>query len=434
MIIKVNTISSSHGHNAIEYAMNKKMSDKEKPEFLASAHLPVGDILGPVDSTCIWESMKRRQANSGHKIKDGFFRIEICPPMEKCRSWSMEDWEKLLEDSIRHLDSTDFLGKSGNVIGKHTDIAHSQWIATIHRDTDNYHIHLISNRINENNEVQDDTRCRNRGVLAANKLAEERGWIKAQDRQDKRKVKIHVDAIDVLRHMEKYSLEEYFKGMQARGWKIDAKYDRGGICRGYSIGQDLYKANGRLSSTIMYQSSKLGFGRDLMVSRLEGTWKKLHSVQVKASEKNNMQDNCMLNSLRENRDSVASREPEPTPKWKCSNRMSQETWRGEGTSVRIPDFVFEAINSNIQGLGRFDYYDRDEDIPVKAQIVAVAVFEFMTAANATSSSGGGGGSASDLRWDGKTEDELQQMAAAAAHKAIGRCTSHLTKRKRGLGR
>ena len=27
MIIKVNTISSSHGHNAIEYAMNKKMSD-----------------------------------------------------------------------------------------------------------------------------------------------------------------------------------------------------------------------------------------------------------------------------------------------------------------------------------------------------------------------------------------------------------------------
>lgn len=175
MIIKVNTISSSHGHNAIEYAMNKKMSDKEKPEFLASAHLPVGDILGPVDSTCIWESMKRRQANSGHKIKDGFFRIEICPPMEKCRNWSMKDWEKLLEDSIRHLDSTDFLGKSGNVIGKHTDIAHSQWIATIHRDTDNYHIHLIANRINENNEVQDDTRCRNRGVLAANKLAEERG-------------------------------------------------------------------------------------------------------------------------------------------------------------------------------------------------------------------------------------------------------------------
>ena len=358
--------------------------------------------------------MKRRQANSGHKIKDGFCRIEICPPMEECRNWSMKDWEKLLQDSIRHLDSTDFLGKSGNVIGKHTDIAHSQWIATCHRDTDNYHIHLIANRINENNEVQDDTRCRNRGVLAANKLAEERGWIKAQDRQDKRKVKIHADAIDVLRHMEKYCLEEYFKGMQARGWKIDAKYDNSGICRGYSIGQNLYKANGSLSSTIMYQSSKLGFGRDLMVSRLEGTWKKLHPVQVKASEKNNMQDNCTLNSLRE---------------------MSQETWRDEGTSVRIPDVVFDTISDNIQSLGRYDYYDRDEDIPAKMQIVAVAVFEFCTAANVyPSSGGGGGGSDNDLRWDGKTEDELQQMAAAAAHKAIGRCTSHLTKRKRGLGR
>lgn len=435
MIIKVNTISSSHGHNAIEYAMNKKMSDKEKPEFLGSANLPTGDILGPVDSYTVWDCMKRRQSQSGHKLKDGFFRIEICPPMEKCKDWSLNDWKKLLSDAIKHLDSTDFITKTGKVIGKHTDIAHSQWIATIHRDTDNYHIHLIANRINENNEVQDDTRCRNRGVLAANKLAEERGWIKAQDRQDKRKVKIHADAIDVLRHMEKYSLEEYFKGMQARGWKIDAKYDNSGICRGYSIGQNLYKANGSLSSTIMYQSSKLGFGRDLMVSRLEGTWKKLHPVQVKASEKNNMQDNCTLNSLRENRDSVTSREPEPIPKWECSAHTAKETWRDEGTSVRIPDVTFDTISNNIQSLERLDYWDKDEDIPSQAAMVAVAVFEFCTAANVyPSSSGGGGGSDNDLRWDGKTEDELQQMAAAAAHKAIGRCTSHLTKRKRGLGR
>ena len=435
MIIKVNTISSSHGHNAIEYAMNKKMSDKEKPEFLGSANLPTGDILGPVDSYTVWDCMKRRQSQSGHKLKDGFFRIEICPPMEKCKDWSLNDWKKLLSDAIKHLDSTDFITKTGKVIGKHTDIAHSQWIATIHRDTDNYHIHLIANRINENNEVQDDTRCRNRGVLAANKLAEERGWIKAQDRQDKRKVKIHADAIDVLRHMEKYSLEVYFKGMQARGWKIDAKYDNSGICRGYSIGQNLYKANGSLSSTIMYQSSKLGFGRDLMVSRLEGTWKKLHPVQVKASEKNNMQDNCTLNSLRENRDSVTSREPEPIPKWECSAHTAKETWRDEGTSVRIPDVTFDTISNNIQSLERLDYWDKDEDIPSQAAMVAVAVFEFCTAANVyPSSSGGGGGSDNDLRWDGKTEDELQQMAAAAAHKAIGRCTSHLTKRKRGLGR
>lgn len=435
MIIKVNTISSSHGHNAIEYAMNKKMSDKEKPEFLGSANLPTGDILGPVDSYTVWDCMKRRQSQSGHKLKDGFFRIEICPPMEKCKDWSLNDWKKLLSDAIKHLDSTDFITKTGKVIGKHTDIAHSQWIATIHRDTDNYHIHLIANRINENNEVQDDTRCRNRGMLAANKLAEERGWIKAQDRQDKRKVKIHADAIDVLRHMEKYSLEVYFKGMQARGWKIDAKYDNSGICRGYSIGQNLYKANGSLSSTIMYQSSKLGFGRDLMVSRLEGTWKKLHPVQVKASEKNNMQDNCTLNSLRENRDSVTSREPEPIPKWECSAHTAKETWRDEGTSVRIPDVTFDTISNNIQSLERLDYWDKDEDIPSQAAMVAVAVFEFCTAANVyPSSSGGGGGSDNDLRWDGKTEDELQQMAAAAAHKAIGRCTSHLTKRKRGLGR
>ena len=440
MIIKVNTISSSHGHNAINYAMNKKMAKgEEKPEFLASSNLPTGDILGPVDSTCIWERMKRRQASSRHKIKDGFFRIEICPPMEECKNWNMEEWKKLLDDAIRQLDSTDFVTKAGKVIGKHTDIKHSQWIAMIHRDTDNYHIHLIVNRINENKEVQDDTRCQNRGVLAANKIAEERGWVKAQNRQDRRKAKIHADGIEILRHMKEYNLEEYFKAMRAKGWLIDAKYDSQDICRGYSIGEKLYKPNGSLSSTVMYQSSKLGFGRDLMVSRLQGTWNSLHPIQAHRAEENKTQNIDALNPSNGNmpvgddRDFVSFRQSQRKPKWKCSDHVAKLDWYEEGSSVRIPDMAFSEIDSMIHPVGRFDYYDRDEDIPARAQIVAVAVFEFLTAANVSPSGGGGGESSNDLRWDGKTEDELQRMAEMAVNKAVRRCTSHLTKR-RGMRR
>ena len=45
MIIKVSPISASHGHNAINYAMNKdKHPDKVKPELLRVNHIDMGDM------------------------------------------------------------------------------------------------------------------------------------------------------------------------------------------------------------------------------------------------------------------------------------------------------------------------------------------------------------------------------------------------------
>lgn len=450
MIIKITTISSSHGHNAINYAMNKREKTEKRtasqqlsrPFILASNGIPNDNIFQePPNASEVWMNMRMKQMQSRHHIKDGFFRIEICPSKEECQGWRPPDWQKLLDDAIRHLDSTDFVTKAGKVIGKHTDIANSQYVAAIHRDTDNYHIHLIVNRITMDDRLQDANKVRERGFLAANKLAEERGWIKAIDRDADRKDRIHSDALAVLRQMKAFSLEEYFKVMRAKGWLIDAKYDSQGICRGYSIGEKLYKPNGDLSSTVMYQSSKLGFGRDLMVSRLQGTWNSLHQTIDSSREENKSQNICVLNSAGENiplgegRGSMVVGQSQCEPKWKCSYHVAKQDWNEEGAAVRIPSTAFSVIDSMVQPLGRLDYYDRDEDIPTRAQIVAVAVFELLIAANVTpSSGGGGGGSDNDSRWDGKTEEELQRMAAAAARKAIGRCTSHLTRRKRGLGR
>ena len=237
--------------------------------------------------------------------------------------------------------------------------------------------------------------------------------------------------------MNKFNLERYFEGMRSRGWIIDAKYDSKGICRGYSVGERLFKVDGSLSSTILVQSSKLGFGRDLMVSKLQGTWNILHRPQIQRIDNvvsagrgsftptyNNVENN------------PAKREELPKkPQWKCSSYDAMQNWNDEEImNARIPDAAFSLINELVKPLNRLEYWDRDENLPAKAQIVAVAVFEFMTAANVyPSSSGGSGSNDNDLRWDGKTEDELQRMAAAAARKAVGRCTSHLTK-KRGMRR
>lgn len=45
MVIKIQTADSSHGHNAINYAMNKKADDGRKPEFISSANMPWDNIL-----------------------------------------------------------------------------------------------------------------------------------------------------------------------------------------------------------------------------------------------------------------------------------------------------------------------------------------------------------------------------------------------------
>ena len=474
MIIKVTTIGSNHGGNAIRYAMekNKKEEKKEeailkttvpnKPPFLlASNGIPYSDfITGKPNAHDVWLAMSQQQMTSKHHIKEGYFRIEICPTAEESRGWRPSDWKKLLDDVIRHLDAIDYKNKKGRVVGKHTNIANSQYVAAIHRDTDNDHIHLIVNRITMGDELQDANKIRERGIMAANSLALERGWKTAesigQDNGAKRKKAIHDDAIEVLRQMNKFSKDEYFKQMRMRGWLVDVKCDSQGVYRGYSIGEQLYKKNGEKSSIVMYQSSKLGFGRDLMVSKLFFTWSKQHNLllqeqakkheEAKASDldrENKTQEGCVLNSPKEKVVAPEETDKKPVvqhetllriPEWKCSTRLGKENWNDDVVEeYRVSDVAYSILDELIKPLDRLSYYDRDDDIPGKAAMMAVAIFEMCTAANVSPISGGGGGNQSDLRWDGKTKDDFEKMAQGAAKRAFGRCTSHLTKR-RGMRR
>lgn len=478
MIIKVTTIGSSHGSNAIRYAMEKNRKEakqkaegeevkhpNKEPFILASNGIPFVDyITGKPNAHDVWTAMNLQRMKSKHHIKDGFFRIEICPSADECRGWRPNDWLKLLNDTIRHLDSIDYKNKSGKVVGKHTDIANAQYVAAIHRDTDNWHIHLIVNRITMNDELQDANRVRERGMIAANSLAVERGWRTAESigrgGESKRKKAIHDDAIEVLRKMGSFDFDEYFKQMRLKGWIVETKQDSKGIYRGYSVGEQLYKKNGENSSVVMYQSSKLGFGRDLMVSKLPGTWKIQHALLEKekkmAAEKEkiketesisgryaddlyNMQESCVLNNSENLSIQTSKKQQEHVvrlPQWKCSTYEAKENWDDEIIrDVRIPDDAFKIIDRLIEPLDCSDYVNEDENIPGKAQMMAVAVLEFCTADNVrTVSGGGGGGSSNDLRWDGMTKSDFEKMAELAAKKAIDKCTGHLRRKvswKRG---
>ena len=298
MVIKMETIDGAHAANAISYVLDKEKARKEnKPVFLAANNIELNPLTGkPYSPVEVLMDMQLKLAVSKHKVENPFWRIELCPPKEECSDWTMEQWDRFCKDCVKVLDSTDYKtevvkDKDGypvidkrtgkpkmKVSGKHTMLAASQHIATVHFDTGKPHVHIVANRLTMDGQMQDTHKCKERAKMAADIIAERYGWVKAEERTNHRMERIHDAAMNVLKGMDTWDIEAYFAEMRRNGFEVEPTYDSQGVCRGYSIGEKLYDLDGNYSSTVMYKASakKFGHGRDLTVSKLYGTWQKLH--------------------------------------------------------------------------------------------------------------------------------------------------------------
>ena len=298
MVIKMDTIDGAHAANAINYVLDKEKARKEdKPVFLAANNIELDPMTGkPYSPVEVLMDMQLLQAASRHRAEKPFWRIELCPPPEVCQNWTMAQWDRFCKDCVQVLDATHFKwepvkAKDGRpvidrktgqpkakVSGRHTQLAKSQYVATVHFDTGKPHVHIVANRLTMDGEMQDTHKCKERAKMAADIIAERYGWVKAKERENRRMELIHDAAIKVLKGMDAWDIEAYFAQMRRNGFEVDPVYDRQGICRGYSIGEKLYDLDGNYSSTVMYKASakKFGHGRDLTVLKLFGTWQKLH--------------------------------------------------------------------------------------------------------------------------------------------------------------
>ena len=292
------TIDGAHATNAISYVLDKEKARKEnKPVFLTANNIELNPLTGkPYSPVEVLMDMQLQQAASKHRAEKPFWRIELCPPKEECRDWTMEQWDRFCKDCVKVLDSTDYkqevvMDKDGypiidkktgkpkvKVSGKHTMLAGSQYIATVHFDTGKPHVHIVANRLTMDGQMQDTHKCKERAKMAADIIAERYGWVKAEERTNHRMERIHDAAMKVLKGMDKWDIETYFAEMRRNGFEVEPTYDSQGICRGYSIGEKLYDLDGNYSCTVMYKASakKFGHGRDLTVSKLYNTWQKLH--------------------------------------------------------------------------------------------------------------------------------------------------------------
>ena len=70
--------------------------------FLAARGISTENLIAEEpDANDVWLSMKLHQAKSKHRIKDGFFRVEICPAKEECQGLeSGQTGKKMLDDAI----------------------------------------------------------------------------------------------------------------------------------------------------------------------------------------------------------------------------------------------------------------------------------------------------------------------------------------------
>ena len=298
MVIKMETIGRAHAANAISYVLDKEKARKEnKPVFLAANNIELNPLTGkPYSPVEVLMDMQLQLAASKHKVENPFWRIELCPPKEECLDWTMDQWDRFCRDCVKVLDSTDYKtevvrDKDGypvidkrtgkpkiKVSGKRTMLGKSQYIATVHFDTGKPHVHIVANRLTMDGQMQDTHKCKERAKMAADIIAERYGWVKAEERTNHRMERIHDAAVEVLKRMDAWNIETYFAEMRRNGFEIEPTYDSRGVCRGYSIGEKLYDLDGNYSSTVMYKASakKFGHGRDLTVSKLYGTWQKLH--------------------------------------------------------------------------------------------------------------------------------------------------------------
>ena len=309
------TIGQAHAANAISYVLDKEKARKEnKPVFLASNNIELNPLTGkPYSPVEVLMDMQLLQAASKHKVENPFWRIELCPPKEECRDWTMEQWDRFCRDCVKVLDSTDYktevirdmdgypvidkrTGKpKTKVSGKHTMLAKSQYIVTVHFDTGKPHVHIVANRLTMDGQMQDTHKCKERAKMAADIIAERYGWVKAEERTNHRMERIHDAAMKVLKGMDTWEIETYFAEMRRNGFEVEPTYDSQGVCRGYSIGEKLYDLDGNYSSTVMYKASakKFGHGRDLTVSKLYGTWQKLHpEMEALRAESNRWQQSA----------------------------------------------------------------------------------------------------------------------------------------------
>ncbi len=173
MIAKAAVIA--HGVNAVRYA-----TEKDKSEIVKLNRLPDG-----VPPEGIWQRMVIHQKrfeerlNRYRPMKNNAIRIEVSPARDESEGWTHADWEQLAEEFIREFDAVDLSKRADRASAARTNLAGSQYVAALHRDSRSgiAHLHIVANRVDREGNVNDAHFIYERAMETARRINIQRGWL-----------------------------------------------------------------------------------------------------------------------------------------------------------------------------------------------------------------------------------------------------------------
>ena len=403
MIAKAKAIS--HGINDIRYITGESQH-KKHPEKIYR----VLDNLLPSepDTMGIWNSMQLTLSQY-QPIKNSIIRIELSPSPEHTQFYDIKDWQKLWHDFAEEFDKQVITGKDGKVRSCQTNLANSKYTVWLHTESKGEvpHLHAAVCRLDENGNINNDHNIHLRAQRAAERVAKKRGWTTAAQIRNRNIPQVNRDCIEVLKTMPSWSWEEYKNTLALKGYIIHEREDTKGVLHGYA----LVKGNTK------YKASELGVGRNLTISKLSTTWKKLHH-QPTTTIRNNITPTVQQ---------AAEHKAAPIDYTQYRTDRSDMipyalTHEGKEHRFYIPEKVLDYFNDE------FDY--RFVTNSQELTDMAMAIFVGLLETPNVTTGGGGGGSQSTLPWRDKDEDDLQwaHRCARAASRSLGK------KQKTGLKR
>ena len=403
MIAKAKAIS--HGINDIRYITGESQH-KKHPEKIYR----VLDTLLPSepDTMGIWNSMQLTLSQY-QPIKNSIIRIELSPSPEHTQFYDIKDWQKLWHDFAEEFDKQVITGKDGKVRSCQTNLANSKYTVWLHTESKGEvpHLHAAVCRLDENGNINNDHNIHLRAQRAAERVAKKRGWTTAAQIRNRNIPQVNRDCMEVLKTMPSWSWEEYKNTLALKGYIIHEREDTKGVLHGYA----LVKGNTK------YKASELGVGRNLTISKLSTTWKKLHH-QPTTTIRNNITPTVQQ---------AAEHKAAPIDYTQYRTDRSDMipyalTHEGKEHRFYIPEKVLDYFNDE------FDY--RFVTNSQELTDMAMAIFVGLLETPNVTTGGGGGGSQSTLPWRDKDEDDLQwaHRCARAASRSLGK------KQKTGLKR
>lgn len=391
MIAKCDKIS--HGSAAINYDLNKDLAKTIK----------IHGMPDNIEAEAMWDRMTAEQAyllvDGGKPLQADALRFEVSPTPEETKGWTHADWERLADEFIKTYDSISEvkLKKKDNkeviVPLKTTNIEHSQYIVSLHSDSDSgiLHLHILANRVDENGNANEAKLTGLRAVKAANIINQRRGWKQPMERRSENIAEISAACFSILNEMPVFDWKDYVKRIEFKGYNVKTNKDGEGRIKGYSVAR----------GNSYYKSSLLGNTKNLTPSHIEETWVVYHPQQPKVKP---------IKPAKPSQPAVTPK-PKPMP---LEVKIPLTRFKANGTwyEMRLSDAVKSEFDTQ--------FADHPENRENLFKTAALMFAGFVDAATNVASSAGGGGDPGTGWGRDKDEDE-REWARRFAIKAKWLC-------------